>query len=134
MNMSVGCDGDQTIVATFCAIHLGLLRLDHSDQSRRKHASHGGRRIEQHHHVERIAVLGEGRRNEAELVREGESFCQNVGELECSQVGIIVVLVTATSRCFDDHIKVFGFRIEGLQLCKITHDRSPTKVCEYVCG
>jgi hypothetical protein len=63
-------------------VPLPLLRLDHADRPRRQQAANGEAGVEQHEHVERVAVLAERGRDETEIEREGAALRQHGLEAE----------------------------------------------------
>ena len=61
--------------------------------------------------VERIAVVALGRREEAEVVRKGQTFPKHGSEPQRPAFRIILVFVVAALGRFDDHGDVAGLRV-----------------------
>src|SRR5205085_7852966 len=69
--------GDQSVVAKRFSI-LDLLRFDHTDQPGRNLAADRDRLVQEHQDIERVAVFGHGRRNEAEIKRKDHASRQHL--------------------------------------------------------
>jgi hypothetical protein len=87
-------DGDDSVVALPFFL-LPLPTLDDSDEAAFQQAAGRGGLVHQHEHVRRIAVFGFGRRNEAEVVREGHPGRQRLFQSEDSLVFTERVFVSA---------------------------------------
>ena len=89
MGMRMRGDGEEAVVALPRLALLLLLDLQHADQAGRRHATrrHGG--VEEQQHVERIAVLAQGRREETEVVGKGQGQTPIKGRSSTSAFGPI---------------------------------------------
>ena len=88
-------DGEQAIVADPLAPGRPLLRLNGADHPTCHDATDRHRHVEQHEHVECIAVLGDRRWNEVEIIGKRQAGRQHPPEVESSSVRIVAVLVAA---------------------------------------
>jgi hypothetical protein len=59
------------------------------------------------HHIERIAILGSGRRDEAQVVGIGQAEHQRLGENEGLELGIECELRPCPARHFDHDVDEF---------------------------
>ena len=98
-------DADEARVLLGLTGRFTLSPVDHADQADMDDAPREGRRLEQHQDVERVAVVSERRRYEAEIVRKHRTGRQLLAELEGTRGGIELELVTAASRRLDDGIE-----------------------------
>jgi hypothetical protein len=79
--VGVNADCQQTIVAFGFSV-LGLLRLDHTNETHIQQTSDVGRFIHQHHHIQRVSVVPQRRRDKSEVEWKHHSFRQKARELE----------------------------------------------------
>jgi len=79
----VGMNGDtEEAIVGFRFSILGLLGLDDADNAHVHKAADMGRRIHQHHDVERITVVYQGSRDEAKIKRKHHAFRKHSSQLE----------------------------------------------------
>jgi hypothetical protein len=121
-------DGEQAIVADPLAPGRPLLRLNGADHPTCHDATDRHRHVEQHEHVECIAVLGDRRWNEAEIIGKRQAGRQHPPEVESSSVRIVAVLVAAPLGGLDDHREVADFGIPCRQLREWPHGASGARL------
>src|SRR6187399_3203566 len=103
MTLGPAGDGNQPVVALPAPLALSLLLgLENADEPGEHHTAGMDRRVEQDNRVERVAVLGEGFRYEAEVEREGHARRQDPVEAIYAQLVIEFQLVARTTRRLDD--------------------------------
>src|SRR6185437_10289142 len=96
MRLGMTGDGDQAVIPDpFLFVLLALARLHDADQPAADHAARDDRRIHQHEHIERVAVLAEGRGYETEVIGKIHPFGQRRRQLQAIAVRLILVLVAA---------------------------------------
>ena len=69
-----------------------------------------GRRVMNHHDVERVAVIRLCRWHKAPVVGIGQPSEERLGEGECFELRIVSEFRAAATRCFDNDMDVAVFR------------------------
>ena len=99
-------NGDDAIIAD--SVALGFLnRLKDADDLAAQHQPRRGGRVVNDHDIERIAVLGSGRRDEAPVVGIGQAEHQRLGQNKGLELGLEFELRSCSARRFDHHVHEF---------------------------
>ena len=112
---ALGEPSDEPVVADRVGLAVLLFRLfglDDSEQARSDQAADGKGRFGQDQDVQRIAVFGQCRRDEAEVEREGDAGGKNAAELVDSMLRVEIELGPAAGGGFDDRPSDQRLRIE----------------------
>jgi len=113
MGLRVYCHGEQAIVPRPLFSLVLLHRLDDAEKLGPHDAPGHNRRIHQNQDVERVAILAERRRHEAEVAGKDHAFRQHGAKLKAIAFRIVVVLVAAPLRRLDDDTQFIVLLGEG---------------------
>ena len=108
--------GKQTVVP-LGFVFAFLLDLKNADDPAGHDKARKGRRVMNHHDVERIAVIGFGRWHKAPVVGIGQPGQERLGERECFELRVVGEFRAAATRRFDHDMHVAVF-CEGGRLMK----------------
>ena len=97
-----------------------LLDLKNADDAAGQHKARKSRRVVDDHDVERIAVIGFGRWDEAPVVGIGQAGEERFGEGESFEFRVVRKFCAAATRRFDDDMHVAAFR-KGREVNEIRH-------------
>jgi hypothetical protein len=102
-------------VVAFPLLLRALFALDHADHPTGELATGEGRFIHEDEHIERVAIVRQGGRHKAKVVREGHSGGQNLAKLEDALLGVVGVFVAAAFGGLDNDGEVRILRLKGPQ-------------------
>src|SRR5579859_7307096 len=107
MNVFLICglagDGNEPVVPFLLSI-LGLRSFNHADKPSADETARKSALFQNQKYVERIAVRAPCRRNVTEIIGKGIPGGQHFRERENALFGIVLILISATLRCFDNDV------------------------------